>query len=74
MVDERALAPVLSNRSIAGRAIDVLARQPPPLGVRATTRTTWCCRRVSGFLAGHEDRCCILFAGTWAATRTVRHS
>jgi len=62
-VDETALARALSERRIAGAAIDVFAEEPPPAG-----HPLYACDNVivsphvSGFLPSYDDRCADLFA------------
>jgi len=62
-VDEAALARALSERRIAGAAIDVFAEEPPPAG-----HPLYACDNVivsphvSGFLPSYDDRCSELFA------------
>ena len=62
-VDEIALARALSERRIAGAAIDVFAEEPPPAG-----HPLYACDNVivsphvSGFLPSYDDRCADLFA------------
>jgi phosphoglycerate dehydrogenase-like enzyme len=62
-VDEAALARALSERRIAGAAVDVFAEEPPPAG-----HPLYACDNVivsphvSGFLASYDDRCSELFA------------
>ena len=62
-VDETALARALSERRIAGAAVDVFAEEPPPAG-----HPLYGCDNVilsphvSGFLPSYDDRCTDLFA------------
>ncbi len=62
-VDEPALARALSERSIAGAAVDVFAEEPPPPG-----HPLYACDNaivsphVSGFLPSYDERCSELFA------------
>jgi phosphoglycerate dehydrogenase-like enzyme len=62
-VDEAALARALSERRIAGAAVDVFAEEPPPAG-----HPLYACDNVivsphvSGFLPSYDDRCTDLFA------------
>ena len=62
-VDETALAKALTERRLAGAAVDVFAQEPPPPG-----HPLYACDavilspHVSGFLPSYDDRCTDLFA------------
>jgi phosphoglycerate dehydrogenase-like enzyme len=62
-VDEAALARALSERRIAGAAIDVFAQEPPPAGHPLyALDNVIVSPHVSGFLPSYDDKCTDLFA------------
>jgi phosphoglycerate dehydrogenase-like enzyme len=62
-VDEAALAAALSDRRIAGAAVDVFAQEPPPAGHPLyAVDNVLVSPHVSGFLPSYDDRCTDLFA------------
>jgi phosphoglycerate dehydrogenase-like enzyme len=62
-VDEDALARALSERRIAGAAIDVFAEEPPPAGHPFyALDNVILSPHVSGFLPSYDDKCADLFA------------
>jgi phosphoglycerate dehydrogenase-like enzyme len=62
-VDETALAEALSERRIAGAAVDVFAQEPPPVGHPLYgLDNVIVSPHVSGFLPSYDDKCVELFA------------
>ena len=62
-VDETALAKTLSEKRIAGAAIDVFAQEPPPAGHPLYgLDNVIVSPHVSGFLPSYDDKCTDLFA------------
>jgi phosphoglycerate dehydrogenase-like enzyme len=62
-VDETALARALSERRIAGAAIDVFAQEPPPAGHPLYgLDNVIVSPHVSGFLPSYDEKCAELFA------------
>ena len=62
-VDETALARALSERRLAGAAIDVFAQEPPPAGHPLyALDNVIVSPHVSGFLPSYDDKCTDLFA------------
>ena len=62
-VDETALAEALSDKRIAGAAIDVFAQEPPPAGHPLYgLDNVIVSPHVSGFLPSYDDKCAELFA------------
>ena len=62
-VDEAALARALSERRLAGAAIDVFAQEPPPAGHPLyALDNVIVSPHVSGFLPSYDDKCTDLFA------------
>jgi phosphoglycerate dehydrogenase-like enzyme len=62
-VDEPALAAALRERRLAGAAIDVFAKEPPPAGHPFyALDNVIVSPHVSGFLPTYDDRCAELFA------------
>src|SRR5713226_3139690 len=62
-VDETALAKALRERRIAGAAIDVFAKEPPPAGHPLYALDNIILSpHVSGFLPSYDDKCADLFA------------
>ena len=63
-VDETALARALTERRIAGAAVDVFAQEPPPAGhpLYGTGDHVILSPHVSGFVASYDEDCCTLFA------------
>jgi phosphoglycerate dehydrogenase-like enzyme len=62
-VDESALAKALSEKRIAGAAVDVFAQEPPPAGHPLYgLDNVIVSPHVSGFLPSYDDKCAELFA------------
>jgi len=62
-VDETALAETLSEKRIAGAAVDVFAQEPPPAGHPLYgLDNVIVSPHVSGFLPSYDDKCVELFA------------
>jgi phosphoglycerate dehydrogenase-like enzyme len=62
-VDENALIEALSQKQIAGAAIDVYEQEPyPEGGALFALENVILSPHVSGFINGMDDRCCDLFA------------
>jgi len=63
-VDETALARALTERRIAGAAVDVFAQEPPPAGhpLYGIGDHVILSPHVSGFVASYDEDCCTLFA------------
>ena len=62
-VDEAALAKALSEKRIAGAAVDVFAQEPPPAGHPLyALDNVIVSPHVSGFLPSYDDKCVALFA------------
>jgi phosphoglycerate dehydrogenase-like enzyme len=62
-VDETALAEALSEKRIAGAAVDVFAQEPPPVGhALYGLDNVIVSPHVSGFLPSYDDKCVELFA------------
>jgi phosphoglycerate dehydrogenase-like enzyme len=62
-VDETALAEALSDKRIAGAAVDVFAQEPPPAGhALYGLDNVIVSPHVSGFLPSYDDKCAELFA------------
>ena len=62
-VDEAALVKALTDKRIAGAAIDVFAQEPPPDGHPLyAVENAIVSPHVSGFLSSYDDRCLELFA------------
>jgi phosphoglycerate dehydrogenase-like enzyme len=62
-VDEAALVEALTQRRIAGAAIDVYETEPyPEGGPLYALENVVLSPHVSGFITGMDDRCCDLFA------------
>jgi phosphoglycerate dehydrogenase-like enzyme len=62
-VDETALAEALSEKRIAGAAVDVFAQEPPPAGhALYGLDNVIVSPHVSGFLPSYDDKCVELFA------------
>jgi phosphoglycerate dehydrogenase-like enzyme len=62
-VDEAALAQALTDKRIAGAAIDVFAQEPPPAGHPLyAADDVIVSPHVSGFLPTYDERCTDLFA------------
>jgi phosphoglycerate dehydrogenase-like enzyme len=62
-VDEAALAQALGARTIAGAAVDVFAKEPPPSGHPLyALDNVIVSPHVSGFLPSYDDKCTDLFA------------
>jgi phosphoglycerate dehydrogenase-like enzyme len=62
-VDETALAEALSEKRIAGAAVDVFAQEPPPAGHPLyALDNVIVSPHVSGFLPSYDDKCVELFA------------
>jgi phosphoglycerate dehydrogenase-like enzyme len=62
-VDEAALARALRERRIAGAAVDVFDREPPPPGHPLyAVDNVIVSPHVSGFLPSYDEKCAVLFA------------
>src|SRR6266851_215455 len=62
-VDEAALARALRERQIAGAAVDVFDREPPPPGHPLyAVDNVIVSPHVSGFLPSYDEKCSVLFA------------
>jgi phosphoglycerate dehydrogenase-like enzyme len=62
-VDEAALADALRERRIAGAAVDVFDREPPPAGHPLyAVDSAIVSPHVSGFLPSYDEKCSVLFA------------
>jgi len=62
-VDEAALAHALRERQIAGAAVDVFDREPPPAGHPLyEVDNVILSPHVSGFLPSYDEKCSVLFA------------
>jgi phosphoglycerate dehydrogenase-like enzyme len=62
-VDEAALARALRERQIAGAAVDVFDREPPPSGHPLyKVDNVIVSPHVSGFLPSYDEKCSVLFA------------
>jgi phosphoglycerate dehydrogenase-like enzyme len=62
-VDEAALARALRKRQIAGAAVDVFEREPPPPGHPLyEVDNVILSPHVSGFLPSYDEKCSVLFA------------
>ncbi|HSE06705.1 MAG TPA: D-2-hydroxyacid dehydrogenase [Methylomirabilota bacterium] len=62
-VDEAALARALRERQIAGAAVDVFEREPPPPGHPLYgVDNVLVSPHVSGFLPSYDEKCSVLFA------------
>ena len=62
-VDETALARALRERQIAGAAVDVFEREPPPAGHPLyAVDNAIVSPHVSGFLPSYDEKCSMLFA------------
>jgi phosphoglycerate dehydrogenase-like enzyme len=62
-VDEAALARALRERQIAGAAVDVFEREPPPPGHPLyEVDNVILSPHVSGFLPSYDEKCSVLFA------------
>jgi phosphoglycerate dehydrogenase-like enzyme len=62
-VDEAALARALRERRIAGAAVDVFDREPPPPGHPLYgVDNVIVSPHVSGFLPSYDEKCSVLFA------------
>ena len=62
-LDEEALAQALGDGRIAGAAVDVFAKEPPPRGHRLyRAPNVLLSPHVSGFMPSYDDKCTDLFA------------